>query len=38
MMDVARIYIPIDYLEEITRYMAYFKMNEIHVHINDDGG
>ncbi len=38
MLDVARMYIPIDYLEEITKYMAYFKLNEIHVHINDEYG
>ena len=37
MIDVGRAWIPMDYLNEITRYMAYFKMNEIHVHINDDG-
>ncbi len=38
MLDVARIYIPLDYLEEVTKYMSYFKINEIQVHINDDGG
>ena len=37
MLDVGRAWIPLDYVEEITRYMAYFKMNEIHLHINDDG-
>ncbi len=37
MIDVGRAWIPMDYLDEITRYMAYYKMNEIHVHINDDG-
>ena len=38
MLDVARFYMPLDYLEEITKYAAFFKLNEIHVHINDDGG
>lgn len=38
MMDVARVYIPLDYLEKMTRYMAYFKLNEIHVHVNNNGG
>lgn len=38
MLDVARFYMPIDYLEELTKYMAYFKLNELQVHINDDGG
>lgn len=37
MLDVGRAYIPMEYLNEITRYMAFFKLNEIHVHINDDG-
>ena len=37
MIDAGRAWIPMDYLDEITRYMAYFKLNEIHVHINDDG-
>ncbi len=37
MLDVGRAWIPLDYVEEITRYMAYFKMNEMHLHINDDG-
>ena len=38
MLDVARFYMPLDYLEEITKYAAFYKLNEIHVHINDDGG
>ena len=37
MLDVGRAWVPLDYVEEITKYMAYFKMNEIHLHINDDG-
>ena len=35
MIDVARAYVPLDYVEEITKYFAWFKMNEIHLHIND---
>ncbi len=35
MIDVARTYIPLEYLEEMTIYMAYYKLNEIQVHIND---
>lgn len=38
MLDVARFYMPLSYLEEMTKYMAYFKMNQVHLHINDDGG
>ncbi len=37
MIDVARAYIPLDYVEEITKYFAWFKLNEIHLHINDNG-
>lgn len=36
--DCGRFYIPLDYLEEITKYMAYFKLNEAHIHLNDDSG
>ncbi len=38
MLDVARIYIPLGYVEEMVRYMAWFKINEVQMHINDDGG
>lgn len=37
MIDVARAYLPLEYVEEITKYMAWFKLNEIHLHINDNG-
>ena len=37
MIDVGRAWMPLEHVEEITKYMAYFKINEIHVHINDDG-
>lgn len=37
MIDVARAYLPLAYVEEITKYYAYFKLNEIHLHINDIG-
>lgn len=35
MIDVGRMYIPMEYLKEITIYMSYYKMNEAHIHIND---
>ena len=38
MLDVARYYIPMDTLREFTKYMAYFKLNTMHVHINDSYG
>ncbi|MGN1182738.1 MAG: discoidin domain-containing protein, partial [Faecalibacillus sp.] len=38
MVDVGRMYIPLDYLEEMSVYMSWFKMNEMQVHINDYWG
>ena len=38
MIDVARKFFAIDYIEEIGRYMSWFKLNALHLHINDDGG
>lgn len=38
MIDVGRMYIPLDYLEELSIYMAWFKLNEVQVHINDYWG
>lgn len=38
MLDVARTYIPMDYLKEMTIYMAYYKLNEVQVHVNDYWG
>ncbi len=38
MVDVARHYIPMEYLSEMTKYMAYFKVNVMRVHINDTSG
>ncbi len=38
MFDVARRYFELDYVEEMAKYMAWFKMNTLHLHINEDGG
>ncbi|MBR0231189.1 MAG: family 20 glycosylhydrolase [Clostridia bacterium] len=38
MIDVGRAWIPLDYVEQMTKFMAWFKLNEIHLHINDDNG
>ena len=38
MFDVARKYFSIDYVEEMGKYMSWFKMNTLHLHINDNGG
>ncbi|MDR2562230.1 MAG: family 20 glycosylhydrolase [Holophagales bacterium] len=35
MIDVGRQYIPLKYLEQIGRYMAWFKLNELQIHLND---
>ncbi len=37
MLDVARQYIPMKDLYEATKYMAWYKLNEFHVHLNDNG-
>lgn len=37
MLDIARAWLPLEYVEEITKYLAFFKMNEFHLHINDAG-
>ncbi|MBP5155458.1 MAG: family 20 glycosylhydrolase, partial [Clostridia bacterium] len=38
MIDVGRAWVPLDYVEQMTKYMAWFKLNEIRLHINDDNG
>ena len=38
MLDLGRTFIELDYLREFVRYAAYFKINEVHMHINDNGG
>lgn len=38
MFDVARRYFDLDYMEEIGKYMAWFKMNTLHLHLNETGG
>lgn len=37
MMDCGRKYIPMDYLRDLIRIMAYYKMNTLQVHLNDNG-
>lgn len=34
-LDISRMAYPIEYLEEMAKYMAWFKMNDFHVHLND---
>lgn len=35
MIDVGRMYIPLEYVQEMTMYMAWFKLNEMQIHVND---
>ena len=37
MMDCGRKYIPMDYLRNLVKVMAYYKMNTLQVHLNDNG-
>lgn len=37
MIDVGRKYIPLSYLYSLTDMMSYYKMNTLHVHLNDNG-
>lgn len=38
MFEVARRYFELDYIEDIGKYMAWFKMNTLHLHLNETGG
>ena len=37
MMDCGRKYIPMSYLHKLVKVMAYYKMNTLQVHLNDNG-
>lgn len=37
MLDCGRKYIPMDYLYKLVDVLAYYKMNVLHVHLNDNG-
>lgn len=37
LLDVARKYIPMDYLRNLVKVMAYYKMNALQIHLNDNG-
>lgn len=37
MLDCGRKYIPMDYLYALVDAMAYYKMNTLHLHLNDNG-
>lgn len=37
MMDCGRKFIPMSYLRNLVKMMSYYKMNTLHVHLNDNG-
>lgn len=37
MIDTGRKFIPMDYLYDLVNTMSYYKMNALHVHLNDNG-
>ncbi len=37
MVDVGRKFVPIGYLRNLVRIMAYYKMNTLQIHLNDNG-
>ena len=37
MIDAGRKFIPMDYLKDLAKIMSYYKMNTLHVHLNDCG-
>ncbi|SMO39366.1 hexosaminidase [Saccharicrinis carchari] len=37
MLDVGRKFFTIDYLRDYVKILSYYKMNEFHVHLNDNG-
>ncbi len=37
MIDVGRKFVPLQYLKNLVRFMAYYKMNTLQIHLNDTG-
>src|SRR5690606_16602274 len=37
-LDVARSFLPVEYLEKTIDRMAFFKLNRLHLHLTDDQG
>lgn len=36
MLDCGRLPIPMDYIKDVVRVMAWYKMNDLHIHLNDN--
>ena len=36
LLDVGRLPIPMSYLYDVVKYMAWYKMNDLHIHLNDN--
>ncbi len=37
-LDIGRFWMPLDHVAEISKFLALYKVNEIHLHISDEGG
>lgn len=36
LLDVGRLPIPLSYVKDVVKYMSWFKMNDLHIHLNDN--
>ena len=36
LFDVGRLPIPMSYVKDVVKYMAWYKMNDLHIHLNDN--
>ena len=36
LLDVGRLPIPLSYVKDVVKYMAWYKMNDLHIHLNDN--
>ncbi len=36
LLDVGRLPIPLSYIKDVVKYMSWFKMNDLHIHLNDN--
>lgn len=36
LFDVGRLPIPMSYVKDVVKYMSWFKMNDLHIHLNDN--
>ncbi len=36
LLDVGRLPIPLSYVKDVVKYMSWYKMNDLHIHLNDN--